>query len=81
MAHTDRNPVTCGNCGTVNPPDQDFCIKCGEPLTDSAAEGMVEQMEAQREGGVYGVGEDDAAFEQAEIDGPSNPREPHRRSL
>ena len=57
------NPITCGNCGTENSPDEAFCTNCGEPLTRSAQEGMVEQEEAQHEGGVYGVGEDDAAFE------------------
>lgn len=27
------NPTRCGNCGTVNPPGQEFCIKCHAPLT------------------------------------------------
>lgn len=51
------NPVTCTNCGTENPPDQDFCIECEQPLTQSAESGMREQIEAQEEGGVYGIGD------------------------
>jgi hypothetical protein len=78
MASTDNNPVTCGNCGAENPPDQDFCIECEQPLTKSAVEGLVEQEEAQREGGVFGVGEDDASFNRANVDGVSSPRTPHR---
>src|SRR5262249_53102224 len=30
------NPITCSNCGTENPPGQDFCRKCHQPLTASA---------------------------------------------
>jgi len=51
------NPVTCTNCGTETPPDQDFCIECDQPLTQSAESGMREQIEAQEEGGVYGIGD------------------------
>lgn len=51
------NPETCTNCGTENPPNQDFCIECGLPLTQSAESGMREQMEAQEEGGVFGIGD------------------------
>jgi len=29
------NPTRCGNCGAENPPGQEFCIKCGVPLTIS----------------------------------------------
>lgn len=32
------NPTRCGNCGTMNPPGQEFCIHCHAPLT-RAAEG------------------------------------------
>lgn len=32
------NPTRCGNCGTMNPPGQEFCINCHAPLT-RAAEG------------------------------------------
>ena len=78
MQRPDTNPVTCGNCGTENQPDADFCVECGQPLTKSAAQGMVEQAEAQREGGVYGVGEDDASFDKANVDGVASPRTPHR---
>lgn len=74
------NPITCGNCGTENPPDQDFCIKCGQPLSRSAVEGIVEHREAEHEGGVYGVGEDDVAFEKPGLGGVPNPRNPHRGS-
>lgn len=34
------NPTRCGNCGTLNPPGQEYCINCHAPLTlaaDSAA--------------------------------------------
>lgn len=74
------NPITCGNCGTENPPDAQECQNCGEPLTRSAQEGMMEQEEAQAEGGVYGIGEGDAPFEgQPGLDeGPPSPRTPHR---
>ena len=57
------NPITCGNCGTENPPDAQECQNCGEPLTRSAQEGMMEQEEAQVEGGVFGIGEADERFE------------------
>jgi hypothetical protein len=30
------NPTRCGNCGTMNPPGQEFCISCHLPLTLSA---------------------------------------------
>jgi uncharacterized OB-fold protein len=30
------NPTRCGNCGTENPPGQEFCIKCHKPLTLAA---------------------------------------------
>jgi hypothetical protein len=30
------NPTRCGNCGTMNPPGQEFCFKCHMPLTLSA---------------------------------------------
>ena len=46
------NPVTCGNCGTENPPDRDFCTNCGQPLTASGDEGLRENLEAQDHGGL-----------------------------
>jgi hypothetical protein len=49
------NAEVCSNCGTENPPGRDFCIKCGAPLTESAAEGLETQREAMREGGVLGT--------------------------
>ena len=48
------NPVTCGNCGTINPPGQDFCVKCGQPLTGSAEQAIRENLEAERHGGLLG---------------------------
>lgn len=37
MSH---NPATneerCSNCGAINPVGQDECVKCGQPLTESA---------------------------------------------
>lgn len=30
------NPTRCGNCGTENPPGQDFCNRCHAPLTLAA---------------------------------------------
>jgi hypothetical protein len=30
------NPTRCGNCGTLNPPGQEFCINCHMPLTLAA---------------------------------------------
>ena len=30
------NPTRCGNCGTDNPPGEEFCVKCGAPLTITA---------------------------------------------
>lgn len=71
----EGNPITCGNCGTENPPDEDFCTNCGEPLTQSGQEGMLEQEEAQVEGGVFGIGEGDAEFDKAN---PDRNRTPHR---
>ncbi|MDP9354745.1 MAG: hypothetical protein M3R02_05585, partial [Chloroflexota bacterium] len=50
------NPVTCGNCGTENPPDQDVCMECGLPLTGSGDEGLRENLEAQDHGGLLGGG-------------------------
>jgi hypothetical protein len=51
------NPVTCGNCGTENPPDQDVCTKCGLPLTGSADEALRENLGAEdRGGGLFGGG-------------------------
>lgn len=34
------NTVTCGNCGTVNDKDEDFCVECGQPLTASGDESV-----------------------------------------
>jgi hypothetical protein len=48
------NTETCGNCGTNNPAGQDFCVKCHQPLTASAEEGIREGLDAQEEGGTLG---------------------------
>lgn len=50
------NPVTCGNCGTENPPDQDFCVECGQPLTGSADEAVRESLAAEERTGAIGGG-------------------------
>lgn len=55
---TQRNPTTCGNCGTENPPDAEFCVNCGLPLTRSAGEEMRERREAQVEDGFFGTDDD-----------------------
>jgi hypothetical protein len=48
------NPISCSNCGTENPPDQDFCKECDQPLTGSADQGLRENQEAQDHGGLLG---------------------------
>lgn len=73
------NPETCSHCGTENPPDQDFCIECGQPLSRSAEQGLRSQQSAQDEGGVYGVGDDIGADEPI-VGGVASPRTPHRGS-
>ncbi|HEY7030946.1 MAG TPA: zinc-ribbon domain-containing protein [Thermomicrobiales bacterium] len=50
------NPVTCGNCGTENSPDEEFCTNCGQPLTQSAEEGLRENIEAQDSPSLFGAG-------------------------
>jgi uncharacterized OB-fold protein len=30
------NPTRCGNCGTMNPPGQEYCASCHAPLTLAA---------------------------------------------
>ena len=52
------NPETCSNGGAENRPGADFCAECGQPLTQSAESGLREQQEAQEEGGVFGIGDD-----------------------
>ena len=47
-----RNPTTCGSCHTKNPPDQDVCTNCGQPLVRSAQEGEGDNQEAEDGGGV-----------------------------
>jgi hypothetical protein len=60
------NPTTCGNCQTENDPDNDFCSECGQPLTRSAEEGIVEQQQAQNTGSlVGGIGTPQAGTESA----------------
>lgn len=48
------NPISCSNCGTENPPDQDFCTECGQPLTASAEQGLRENEEAEDHGSILG---------------------------
>ncbi len=48
------NTVVCGECQTENSPENDFCSKCGLPLTRSAEEGIVENQQAQDHGGLIG---------------------------
>lgn len=40
----------CGNCGTDNKAGEDFCVKCGQPLTGAADQGLRENREAQDSG-------------------------------
>ena len=51
------NTITCGNCQTENPPDADFCIECGQPLTGSGEQEVREEIDAQ-DGGSF-IGNDD----------------------
>lgn len=53
----EGNPETCSNCGTENRAGADYCSECGQPLTQSAESGLREQIDAQDEGGVFGIGE------------------------
>jgi hypothetical protein len=39
--------MRCGNCGAINPPGQDKCVKCGLPLTASAEEALRTNIEAE----------------------------------
>ena len=50
------NGERCSNCGTDNPVGQDFCIKCQQPLTASAEEGMRENLDAQGNDSPFGEG-------------------------
>ena len=52
-----ENTITCGNCQTENPKDQDFCIECGQPLTGSGEQEVRENVDAQS-GGSF-IGNDD----------------------
>ena len=37
------NPTRCGNCGTDNPPGQEFCITCRAPLTLAADAAVLDE--------------------------------------
>ena len=50
------NGERCSNCGTENPEGADFCVKCHQPLTASAEEGIRENLDAQDDGGLFGAG-------------------------
>lgn len=52
------NPVTCGNCGTENRPEQDTCTKCGLPLTSSGEGQLRTELEQQNEEGLLNARED-----------------------
>lgn len=47
-----RNPTTCGNCHTENPPDQDVCTSCGQPLARSAQQGEGDNQDVEDGGRV-----------------------------
>jgi hypothetical protein len=36
------NPTRCGNCGTLNPTGQEFCLTCHLPLTLAADSTILE---------------------------------------
>lgn len=72
---TQRNPTTCGNCGTENPPDAESCQNCGLPLTRSAGGEMAERAEAQAEVGFFGIDDDEGEPDQQGV--PDN--HPNRR--
>lgn len=51
------NPTRCGNCGTENPPGQEFCLNCHAPLTLAADPGVLEGTpEEEMPGGVVVAG-------------------------
>ena len=37
------NPTRCGNCGTMNPPGEEFCVKCQAPLTITGDADVLDQ--------------------------------------
>ena len=37
------NPTRCGNCGTDNPPGQEFCLNCHAPLTLTADAAVLDE--------------------------------------
>ena len=58
------NPTKCGNCGTENPPGQEFCRGCHAPLTIAAdAEALEPTPEGQDEPERYATGGDEAVPE------------------
>jgi hypothetical protein len=57
------NPTRCGNCGTDNPPGQEFCITCGQPLTLTADAALLgESPERVDEPGSHEGERDDAVL-------------------
>lgn len=54
------NPVTCGHCGTENPPGRDECIECGLPLTRSGGQELRAELEAQENAGLLSPAADPA---------------------
>jgi ribosomal protein L40E len=79
------NPVVCGNCHAMNPPGQEFCIRCHTPLTATAAAVALDQTpEAVDEPRAYAAEQDEAGPDQvvmgslggAVIPMPTEPLEP-----
>jgi hypothetical protein len=54
------NPTRCGNCGTENPPGEDFCINCHAPLTLAADPGVLDDTPEAADEARHLEGGDDA---------------------
>ncbi len=63
------NPVTCGNCGADNPPGQDFCRECNQPLTGSADQELRTTEDAQDHGSLFSDNTDGVGG----LSGPGSP--------
>jgi hypothetical protein len=50
------NGERCSICGTENPEGADFCVKCEQPLTASAEEGIRENLDVQDNDSLIGGG-------------------------
>jgi len=40
-APAGMRPITCGECNTTNMPGNDFCYKCGYPISEEARKSIV----------------------------------------